>query len=643
MKWTEIEGVQLKYVESPNVNWIIGLDENGEEITHVQSKSPLTTTLSSNSQYYNFFKRLKVSSLPADASIDEKSFASNTIPEWVQLLLKNKTTEEEQQLQEEFKEAELEKKQRKELSEHYDLLKAEFDYYLEEFDMTPLEFIVSVSRCLCADSVREVIRAFVGFFLTYKGFRATNVIAIGSASAGKSFILETALSMCPQEKVHRGIMSSASFFREFNGQNLDGWVFYLGDLGGDKSDEKTIVFRDILKELTTDGIVTDTIAKDNTDDEVIVRTVTGNPAIWYTTAREETLNEQEKSRSIILTPQDVDPTALVIFNRVWESHGMFNKDIIELEKMRESIKGFVYSFKKVDCDYFNPYMFCIKNALEDTDDFNRKIQEYDATLEIVSLLSEPFLSSHDIYYDSDNSHTSTDIVFSSKRDNLNAINLFDAINFLPDEARFGDELLSRYELFDFSELKKDVGYEEIKDYPYEDKVMLLLKSEEYGFQADGMDINSVQWKEDYAYNVLNGQCNIKYPDFENIWFTIDSLKKRFGRSKWFKKNKPYLRDRLYKLVDEGVLLKIGKDGKQNVYCLNNNHGSKISEKLSDFSDKKSLKQSRDLFQKLFPDNLDDYDEFVRKDSEGEEDTSNLTESIIPMFPKLPYLGGDFNV
>ena len=642
MKWVDLNGKKVRYIESSKINWIVGLDDNGEEIPIVQSKSPLTTTLSSSSQYYKFFKDIFTKTLPQGVEVKSETFSSNVVPEWATELLKNKTSEEEMELEQERRDKELLLEQERELSEKYMYAKAEFDDYLQEFNMTPLEFVVSVARCLCADSVREVVRAFIGFFLTYKGFKATNVIAIGSASSGKSFILDTALSMCPDERVHRGIMTSASFFREFDGMNLDGHIFYLGDLGGIKDDDKTIAFRDILKELTTDGYTCDTIAKDNSDTETLVREVFGRPAIWYTTAHEEIVNEQEKSRSIILTPQDVDATNLVIFNAVWQNNGSLYKDIVELKKMRESIKGFIYKFPLNDWDYFNPYMFCVKNALEDTDDFNRKIQEFDATLEVVSLLSNPVTASHYHYYDEMNEKKATPIVFSSKRDNLNAINLFDAINFLPDEARFGDELLARYKLFDLSELESNVMFD--SEDSYEDKVMLLLKSDEYGYQPSSSElINSIQWKDDYAYNVVNGQCNIKFPFFQDNWFTISSLKKRFGRSRWFKKNKGYVSDRLYKLSEENILLKIGKDGKENVYCLNEGNGSKISEKLPNFSDKICMDKSRELFDLLFPDNINDYDAFVESDNNKEEDTSNLTETIKPMFPNLPYLCGDLDV
>lgn len=628
MTWVDINGTKLKYIEGNGFYSIVKMNDDGETIPFASARSPLSTNLSSNSTFYKALYNLR----PAKYSDDY--FSSDLLPQWVEELFKNKTTEEEQAIEEEKKNELAQQKEQKELSEKYGELHAVFDYYCRKNNMTPLEFIVSVSRCLCADSVREVVRAFVGFFLTYKKFRATNVIAIGSASSGKSFILETALSMCPQEKVHRGIMSPASFFREFDGQNLDGWVFYLGDLGGIKDDEKTIQFRDILKELTTDGEVVDTIAKDNSDTEVIERRVTGKPAIWYSTAREETVNEQEKSRSIILTPQDVDSELLVIFNTVWENNGNFYKDITELLKMRESIKGFVFDFIKGDYDYFNPYLFNVKDALEDTDDFNRKIQEFDATLEVVSLLSKPYIASHQHYYDDENNHKDTEIVFSSKRDNLNAINLFDAINFLPDEARFGDMILQEYDVFDLSECG---NIDQYVDVTFEDKVMGLLKSDQYGYDS------REEFNPDKAYDIRTGQCNLKHPLFKDNWFTISTLKRDHRRKKWFKRNREYLSQRLYKLSEEGILLKIGKDGKENVYCLNDVIGTKISEKLPDLDNKKNLEKSRELFEKLFPNNLEDYDLFIEMDNESEENTESLTESIVPIFPDLPYLRGGFDV
>ena len=92
---------------------------------------------------------------------------------------------------------------------------------MEMFEKSALELVVSVSRCLVADSVREVVRAFVGYFQTITGIKATNVIAIGSPASGKSFILERALAMMPQEYIHYGVMTESAFFESFDGQNLE--------------------------------------------------------------------------------------------------------------------------------------------------------------------------------------------------------------------------------------------------------------------------------------------------------------------------------------------------------------------------------------------------------------------------------------
>lgn len=46
--------------------------------------------------------------------------------------------------------------------------------------MTPLELIVATSHCLGVGNPREIINAFFGYFQTYTGIKATNVIAVGN-------------------------------------------------------------------------------------------------------------------------------------------------------------------------------------------------------------------------------------------------------------------------------------------------------------------------------------------------------------------------------------------------------------------------------------------------------------------------------
>jgi hypothetical protein len=129
----------------------------------------------------------------------------------------------------------------------------------------------------------------------------------------------------------------------------------------------------------------------------------------------------------------------------------------------------VYKFNPDEYDFFNPYMFCIEEHLKDHDDFNRKILEFNAILKLVTLLNNPHSAEHTLYVDDEYQPKKTKVYFASKRDNLNALNIFDSANLLPDESRFANGIIKEYSPF------KDivVGDDEL----YEDAVYEALKAD----------------------------------------------------------------------------------------------------------------------------------------------------------------------
>lgn len=555
--------------------------------------------------------------------------------EFCEKLIANQVTGDELKEKEEAKKKASEDKAQKSYDKYYEYLYADFKRNMERFDMSPLELVVSVSRCLVADSVREVVRAFVGYFQTINGIKATNVIAIGSPASGKSFILEKALAMMPQEYIHKGVMTESAFFETFDGQNLDGHIFFLGDLGGVNSDEKSIAFRELLKELATDGFISRTITKgEGKDRKPTKQVVRGHPALTYSTAHEEIVNEQEKSRSLILTPQPIDPNALSIFNFIMENNGRFRNDIDDVFRVMESVRGLVYCFNYNRKDGFvNPYEYHIIDVLKDKEDYNRKIQEYNATLKVVTLLNSPYHITHDYYLGDDNMPCESRLVFATKRDNLNAMNLFDAVNFLPDEARFGDKLLDFFDVFDIDAIRPEdtTAFDESKSF---DEQLLDCLTYEY---ADFVcDENGTNWKKKAFYNQENGYFSESYPKFQNNVFCVSTLKKRF-RGKWFNQHKHYLSERLRKLYDEDVIIKLGKTmNNENLYVLNNNNGSKISEKLPSFDDKSKVEMFKnDAFILGFPKCSDEWDAFIEYDSPQPLEKS-LTESVRALY-QLPFI------
>ena len=504
----------------------------------------------------------------------------------------------------------------KQIDDKYTNLYSSFNSYCEKYELTPLGLIVSVSHCLGVGNPREIVRAFLGYFQTACGFKGTNVIAIGSAASGKSFTLETALAMIPQEIVYYGVMTVAYFFRRFEGKDLTGKIFYIGDLGGDNDNASTIDFRNALKQLTTDGKLAKGMMDKESNEEMDME-ITGYPALSYTSALEETINDQEKSRSVILTPQPVDSGKLMVYDSIIDSNGIYRDSLNEVKKVEKSVQGLVYKFNPDDFDFFNPYMFCIEEIIKDSDDFNRKIQEYNAVLKLITLLDKPDKVKHRLYLDENYKHKDTEVILASKRDNINALNVFDSANLLPDEIRFANGILKEYEVF-------DIGLVD-EDRLFEDQVIEYL-NEEY------MDI---------AIDGENGYLMTSYEDLRPFWFTVKSLRQAHRTKMWFKKSKNYVNERIQKLVDEGILLNLGKDSKNkshNVYILNYGVGDSVEDKLPSFN-AQDIHKATALFERTFPDQIVEYKRFLENDDNVE--TGSIFEVVKPLIPSLPFLEDEY--
>ena len=494
--------------------------------------------------------------------------------------------------------------QEKEIEAKYVDLYTDFQFFLKEYDMTALELIVATTHCLGVGKPREIVRAFLGYFQTYVGYKGTNVIAIGNPASGKSFILETALSLIPEERVINGAKSISYFFNKYEGRDMTGYIFYLGDIGSKEDDSETELFRNKIKQLSTDGLVERGITDKETMNQ-LDQVVTGYPALSYTTALEENVNEQEKTRSVILTPNPIDTAKLMVFNFIMENHGIFHDKIVKLLNIRDSIQGLVYKFNPDDYDFFNPYMFCIEEHLKDHDDFNRKILEYNAILKLVTLLNNPVSVVHEMYYDENYEPKKTKVYFASKRDNLNALNIFDSANLLPDESRFANGLIKEYETFKIADITDGELFED-------------LVRDELSYKIDE-----------------NGLIELD-KDAREKCFTLKSLKSSHRNKRWYRKSKNYIPERINKLLDEEVIVNIGKEfgTNHNVYCLNKGMESSVDSALPNFN-KGLIDKASSVFCKVYPNQYQEYLKFL--DDDNELDTTDLFESVKPIIPDLPFL------
>jgi hypothetical protein len=110
--------------------------------------------------------------------------------------------------------------------ETYQTYYEKFEGNRERLGYTPLQYIVRIFEAYGVNSTLEIFKAYLGYLQTLTGLKGTNVIAIGSQSSGKSHIIENPLDCIPDEFVHKGTFTKASFFTEFAGRDLTHHIFY---------------------------------------------------------------------------------------------------------------------------------------------------------------------------------------------------------------------------------------------------------------------------------------------------------------------------------------------------------------------------------------------------------------------------------
>lgn len=477
-----------------------------------------------------------------------------------------------------------------------------------DYHCTELDFVTAVTHGLGVDIGYEIIKAYLTYLQTLLGLKATNLIAIGGQATGKTHILEQALSLLPQEYVHRGIMTEASFFTMYNGCDLSKHIFYLGDLGGAKDDDKTIIFRDLIKELSTDGIVSRNI-KDVINNEVITEEVVGHPCLTYTTVLDSMVNEQEASRSALLTPPPINTKKLTIYLQLKEQNGNYESLFSQIEEDKKAIQGLTYYLMCNIKNYtlINPYMFICEQYLKNITNYNRKITEFNELLKIVCILSGATTVER-----TNNSFEVEKIVIADKRMVLTTLYLFDTSELLPTEIKLFKGLSRKYEPYPLEKFSEDGFFTEIFDdeFDYEKEVFAdIYRKSTFNAQ----DMSSVI--EDIQSKTCNGSVKYRNEEFDGIdpryLFTITTLRKHYNQ-RWYKENKNVLPEKLHKFFELGLLIRVGKtDDGRVIYGI---HKDADVEYIKPSWDKKLITEALEIFRDSYSDCYDDIVNVVEGDS-----------------------------
>ena len=486
-----------------------------------------------------------------------------------------------------------------------------------DYDCTELDFITAITHGLGVDIGYEIIKAYLTYLQTLLGLKATNLIALGSQASGKTHIIEQALSLIPEEYVHRGTMTEASFFTMYNNCDLSKHIFYLGDLGGVKDDDKTIIFRDLIKELSTDGVVSRNI-KDMVENEVITEEVKGHPCLTYTTVYDEMVNEQEASRSALLTPPPINTRKLAVYLQLKECHGDSDDLFNQIEEDKKAVQGLTYHLMQTINNYtlINPYMFVCERYLKNITNYNRKIGEFNELLKLVCILNDAtVIESYDEYGET------KQVVIANKKSIVTTLYLFDTSDLLPTEIKLFKGLVSKFEPYPVEPFFEGKYFTEVYDdsFDYEREVFINMLKEEYG---DGVELETLI--EDGKKKTIGGNNQYRNEVFDVIdpdyLFTVSTLR-RYSNQSWYRENKSVISVKLHKFYELGLLIRVGKtnDGKV-IYGL---HKDAEVDYIKPVWDKTDINQAVQSIKK-------NYSDIYQQIIEDMDNDSNYRDKTIPL-------------
>ena len=254
----------------------------------------------------------------------------------------------------------------------------------------PLLWIGSIVEWLTAGERNNILLCFLAYCSQVILKNPISVIALGEAGSGKSHIEEVAMSLIPSEFIvnEKNITQAALFRRAEQSEYFyDGKIVNYGDMGGSNDQDFMEESKNIMKELQSEGFVSKPVAtKVDGAWETRELNLIGKPCLTYTTVPNYQFDEQELSRSIIITPRIDNKKEFNKRNRALEFHG---KSYQYMEKMKlesEQIQYMIYLLRDLmkDTIIINPYVDVINDFLNNSEYYKRDFPKYNNLLKVIS-------------------------------------------------------------------------------------------------------------------------------------------------------------------------------------------------------------------------------------------------------------------
>lgn len=264
---------------------------------------------------------------------------------------------------------------------------------LESLDQ-PLIWIANIIEWLTAGERNNILLSFVAYAGQIILKNPISVIGLGEGSSGKSHIQEVALNLNPDEfKIYEKKITEAAMFRraEEDPYFYDGKIVNYGDLGGNNDQDFVMESKNLLKELQSDAFLNKPLNVPDGEGGFIVKDITlkGRPCLTYTSVPGFQFDDQEKSRSIFVTPRMDNK---VVYNKrqsMLEMKGKTYNRMKKYERQSKTIEYIVYHLREVleDITIINPYISLIIDFLSESDYFKRDFDKYNGILKTITALN----------------------------------------------------------------------------------------------------------------------------------------------------------------------------------------------------------------------------------------------------------------
>jgi hypothetical protein len=266
--------------------------------------------------------------------------------------------------------------------------------HLDEIDR-PILWTASNIDWYTAGERMNILLAWICFCGQVVLKEQMSVIVEGEGGTGKTHIQTIALDMIPEEYVLN--MKSSTMAAVYAMSDTDPWYFdgkivNMGDLGGDSDHEEADEFKNIMKELQSDGYVKRIkmvlgAGGEQTPKEYVLE---GYPIITYTNVPGFIYDDQEMSRSIILQPRKDHKDAFMIFKRLNKQRGTDSACLIKEHcDMIPFIKNMVRALRDrmESVTIYNPYWSFMEEYLANSKYIFRDTDKYDAILRVITAIN----------------------------------------------------------------------------------------------------------------------------------------------------------------------------------------------------------------------------------------------------------------